>query len=113
MPDVFPILNNGTSPFPILGLLDGIFHFYSNLKRNFCKQTVESLIRLRFVASDLVLHCLPMSYKKDARLIWVKHMRQEPFLINCSASFHISYLSRILPNMCDCLECIMSPGCMK
>ena len=26
---------------------------------------------LRFVASDLVLHCLPMSYKKDARLIWV------------------------------------------
>ena len=24
------------------------------------------------VASDLGLHCLPMSYKKDARLIWVK-----------------------------------------
>ena len=23
------------------------------------------------VASDLGLHCLPMSYKKDARLIWV------------------------------------------
>ena len=22
--------------------------------------------------SDLVLHCLPMSHKKDARLIWVK-----------------------------------------
>ena len=22
-------------------------------------------------ASDQVLHCLPMSYKKDARLIWV------------------------------------------
>ena len=25
-----------------------------------------------FVASDLVLHCLPMSHKKKARLIWVK-----------------------------------------
>ena len=23
-------------------------------------------------ASDLVLHCLPMSHKKEARLIWVK-----------------------------------------
>ena len=25
-----------------------------------------------FAASDLVLHCLLMSHKKDARLIWVK-----------------------------------------
>ena len=25
-----------------------------------------------FAASDLVLHCLPMFHKKDARLIWVK-----------------------------------------
>ena len=24
------------------------------------------------VASDLGLHCLPLSHKKDARLIWVK-----------------------------------------
>ena len=24
-----------------------------------------------YAASDLVLHCLPMSHKKDARLIWV------------------------------------------
>ena len=24
----------------------------------------------RFAASDLVLHCLPMSNKKDAKLIW-------------------------------------------
>ena len=41
----FPILINWTSPFPILGLLGGIFHFYSNFKRHFCKQTVENLIR--------------------------------------------------------------------
>ena len=27
---------------------------------------------LRSVASDLGLYCLPMSHKKDARLIWVK-----------------------------------------
>ena len=26
------------------------------------------------MASDLVLHCLPMSHKKDARLIWVKEV---------------------------------------
>ena len=26
-------------------------------------------------ASDLDLHCLPMSHKKDARLIWVKPAR--------------------------------------
>ena len=25
-----------------------------------------------FAVSDLVLHCLPMSHKKDTRLIWVK-----------------------------------------
>ena len=29
----------------ILGLLSGIFHFYSNFKRILCKQTVENLIR--------------------------------------------------------------------
>ena len=34
-----------TSPFPIFGLLGGIFHFYSKFKRNFCLQTVEKLIR--------------------------------------------------------------------
>ena len=31
---------------------------------------------LRFAASDLVLHCLPMSRKKDTRLIWVKFQIQ-------------------------------------
>ena len=56
----FPTVINWRSPFPILGLLGGIFHFYSNFKRNFCKRTVENL------------HCLPMSHKKDDRLIWVK-----------------------------------------
>ena len=30
------------------------------------------------MASDLGLHCLPLSHKKDARLIWVKnHLAEE------------------------------------
>ena len=28
-----------------------------------------------FAASDLVFHCLPMSHKKDTRLIWVNDDR--------------------------------------
>ena len=40
-------------------------------------QTVETLIRCHrmtphSVASGLGLHCLPMSHRKDARLIWLK-----------------------------------------
>ena len=38
--------------------------FFTNLKRNFCRQSVE----------DLVLHCLPMSHKKDASLWTVKNI---------------------------------------
>ena len=34
-----------------------------------------------FVASDLVLHCLLMSHKKDARLIWVKEWKEFPIYI--------------------------------
>ena len=30
-----------------------------------------------FAAFDLGLHCLPMSHKKDARLIWVNNVRQK------------------------------------
>ena len=34
--------------------------------------------------SDLGLHCLPMSHKKDARLIWVNHLPfRDPFLHVC------------------------------
>ena len=55
MPNVFPILINWTSPFPILWVLGGIFHFYSNSKGHFCKQTVENLIRRRGVWSSFAL----------------------------------------------------------
>ena len=68
----FPILINWTSPFPFEGLLGGIFHFYSNLNRTFCEQKVhgDPDQAPHSAASDLGLHCLPMSHKKDARLIW-------------------------------------------
>ena len=39
----------------LLLLLSGIFHFYSNLNRNLCKQTVETLIR----------------HSRMGRLVWV------------------------------------------
>ena len=52
-------------------VVGGIFHFYSIFDRNFCKQTVENLIRRRRM-SEPGLHYLPMSHKKDARLMWVK-----------------------------------------
>ena len=62
---VFPILINLTSPFPFQGMLGGIFHFYSNFNRTFCKQTVGKPDQMpHFAVSDLVLHCLPMSHKK-------------------------------------------------
>ena len=62
-----------TSPFLFDGLLCGILHFYSNLNRIFCKaNSGDPDQKLHFVASDLGLHCLPMSHKEDTRLIWVK-----------------------------------------
>ena len=64
----FPFIINKNSPFSFKEMFGGIFfHFYSNFYIIFCKHTVDILIR-RHV---LDLHCLPMSYKKDARLIWV------------------------------------------
>ena len=64
-------------PFPILGVLGGVFHVFPNFNRPFCinsKQTVKIPIRhcifnqtYRYAVSDLGLHYLPMSHKKDAR----------------------------------------------
>ena len=31
----------------------------------------------RFAASDLVLHCLPMFHKRDAKLIWLKDLSRD------------------------------------
>ena len=59
----FPILINFTSPFSFKGCLVYFFHFYHMFDRISCS-----------AASDQVLHCLPMSQKWDARLIWVNQV---------------------------------------
>ena len=71
IPNHFPVLINWTSPFLILGLLGGIFHFYF-LKETSVSKQGEPDQTPRFAASDLVLHPLPMSHKKDPRLILFK-----------------------------------------
>ena len=72
MPNVFSHpyqVDESISNFRVVG---GILHFYS-FKRNFCKQTVENPIRRR-VLRRFIWFCtvLPMSHKKECRLIWVK-----------------------------------------
>ena len=61
----------------IFNFWGGIFHFYSNFERIFCRQTLVNLIRRRvFAATDLILHFLPMSHKKDAMHIVLFQMKQ-------------------------------------
>ena len=77
----FPISIDRTSLFQILGVLGagmgGIIQFYSNSNRTFCDQTGDPDQTLRSAASVLGLHCLPMSHKKSARLIWVNMLTLE------------------------------------
>ena len=51
-------------------MVGGIFHFYSSF--NMQANSGDPDQRLHSV-TDLGLHCLPMSQKKDARHIWVKN----------------------------------------
>ena len=44
----FPISNSRMSPFLILGVMGGIFHFYLNSNRTFCEQTVETRQALKY-----------------------------------------------------------------
>ena len=57
----FSILTDLTSLFPVLRLSGVLFHF--NL---FCMEIPDQMPH-----SDLGLHCLPRSLKRDARVIWV------------------------------------------
>ena len=52
----------------VLMVVGGDFRFLFKIYRIFCKQTVVTPV----AASDLGLQCLPMSHKKDPRLILVK-----------------------------------------
>ena len=69
-------------------MLGSIVHLHSNLNIKFNKQTVsasgESDQMPRFAASDLGLYSLPMSHKKDARLIWVNVFLKPPRGSLCS-----------------------------
>ena len=69
----FPNLNNWTSPFLFFGLLGGILSLFSNFKRTYCNQTVQTLIR-RHILWCLIWFCnvCPVSLRKDTRLtcIW-------------------------------------------
>ena len=73
----FPISINWTSSFPILWLLGGIFHLYSIFKRNFCKQTVQNLIRCR-ILRHLVWF---WTVCQDDGLIWVNPNKSKYTLI--------------------------------
>ena len=55
-----------------LGLLGGIFHFYSNFNKTFCKQTVD-YIQLP-LSVDLWSALFAFVPKMGARLIWVNHV---------------------------------------
>ena len=69
MPNVFSHSHQLDEYISILGLLVSIFHFYSNFKRNFCRQTVNLIRRREMLTLNLVLRCFLMSYKKDTSIL--------------------------------------------
>ena len=71
----FPILITLMSPFSLLGASGGIFQL--SMKIIYANRIAPDGTP-RFAASHLGLFCLPMSHKKDARLIWVKLMCHVP-----------------------------------
>ena len=69
----FPILIIWMSPFSILGASGSIFSFlfHFSMKVKIANRIASGGTPL-FAASHLGLFCLPMSHRKDDRLIWVK-----------------------------------------
>ena len=57
----FPTFISRTSPFPILGMLGGMVHFYSNLNKTLFKQTMHAMWRLicfcEVCLRVMALHC--------------------------------------------------------
>ena len=71
----FPILIIWMSPLSFLGTLGSTFHFYFIFSMKFVSANRIALDGTpRFAASHLGLFCLPMSHKKDDRLIWVNNV---------------------------------------
>ena len=65
----FPIRINWTSPFPILGLSGGIFSFlFKSSKKLLFANSVKKPDQMpHFAASDLLLHCLPITVPQKIR----------------------------------------------
>ena len=63
-------LDESISKFRVIGWY--FFSFLFKFKKKTQANSREPDQTPHFEASDLVLHCLPMSHRKDARLIWVK-----------------------------------------
>ena len=55
------------SPFVILGVSGLLCRFYSNFNERSCKQTEDPDQTSHYVASDLGLHCLPMTLLRVSR----------------------------------------------
>ena len=54
-------------------MLTGIFFIFSQILIENCMKNRKANDQTpHYAVSDLYLHCLPMSHKNDARLIWVK-----------------------------------------
>ena len=86
MSNVFPIFIIWTSPFSILGLLDGIFYFYSKfnrIKNSLQANSGNPVQTPSSVASGLGLHYLPTGNKMDSRHMYVK---SKIILVNLSIS---------------------------
>ena len=60
-----------TNPFPILGPLSGSFFLLQILIEYSARKQCNSLSDTAYAVSDLGLHCLPMPYNDDDRLILV------------------------------------------
>ena len=67
----FPLTINGWVHFQFQGCWVVFFIFIQILKKLLLANSGETYQTPPFVASDLVLHCLPMSHKYNARLIWI------------------------------------------
>ena len=70
-------LHLGESTFFFMGVRSVFFLFLSNFSMKFLKANrIAPDGTPRSAASHLGLFCLPMSHKKDARLIWVKALNK-------------------------------------
>ena len=76
----FSILTIWMSPLSFIGASEAIFHFSMKFKK---ANRIAPDGKPHFAASHLGLFCLPMSHKKDARLIWVNEVNINNLFVFC------------------------------